>query len=349
MQARGRGALPPIGIAFEGDLGNRIDAVMALAMMNGLIARGEARRIALCVSRHSIKAAQVADVVAGFYGGRPVGGATMIGMPETGRADDAPPVAAVLAKTGADGAPVHTSNIERVLDTADNAVLIRNMLLAQNDGNATIVLAGPATGIVRLMELFGARPQIQAKVARLVVALGAYPSGTGDASLKEDIAAAKKLFAEWPTPVIAVGTELGTAVPYPAASIERDFVWSPAHPVADAYRAAKSMPYDAPASALAATLYAALPDEGYFTLSAPGTIAVTDDGRTQFAERAGGGHQYLIVDAAQKARLLKAYIDYVSAQPAPRPGRRGGPPPPPQAPPKPVPPIAPPTPKPPAS
>ena len=42
------------------------------------------------------------------------------------------------------------------------------------------------------------------------------------------------------------------------------------------------MPYDAPAPALAAVLYAVHPDDGYFTLSEPGTISVLDDGRTQF-------------------------------------------------------------------
>ena len=90
------------------------------------------------------------------------------------------------------------------------------------------------------------------------------------------------MFAEWPTPLVAVGAEVGAALPYPGASIEKDFAWSPAHPVVDAYRAFKPMPYDAPASALAAVLYAAHPEDGLFTLSPPGTITVPDDGRTQF-------------------------------------------------------------------
>jgi hypothetical protein len=355
MQARGRGgALPPVGIAFEGDLSNRIDAVLAIAMLNGLQARNEARRIALSVSRTSIRAAKLADIVGGFYSGRPVGGSTMVGMPEHGPSDDAPAIAALLDRKAPDGEPLYTSNIERVLDTADNAVLIRNLLLAQNDGNAAIVLAGPATGLVRLMDLFGARPQIEAKCARLVVALGAYPSGAADPSIRHDIEAARRLFAEWPTPIVAVGTEVADAVPYPGASIERDFAWSPAHPVADAYRAYKAMPYDAPASALAAVLYAARPDDAPLTLSGTGMVTVGADGRTTFKAGTGGRHRYVTVDAAQKAELLKAYIELVSAPPAPRPGRRGGPPPaqqqqqqqqqrPPQ-----VPPIAPPAPKPPA-
>ena len=230
-----------MGIALQGDLGNRIDAVLAIAMLNGLIAKMEARRIALCVSRPSIKAAQLADVVSGFYVGRVIAGpgggvggnpAGMIGMPETGPAGEDPaPITATLAKKGPDGGPLYTSQIARLLDTADDAVLLRNMLLAQNDGNATIVLAGQASGLSRLLALYGARPQIEAKCKQLVVAIGGYPAGGPDPGITADVAAARTVFAEWPTPLVAVGAEVGAAVPYPGASIEKDFAWSPAHPV----------------------------------------------------------------------------------------------------------------------
>jgi hypothetical protein len=342
-----------LGIALEADLGNRIDAVLAVAMLNGFIAKSESRTIALCISRTSIKTAQVADVVAGFYAPRPVGGSAMIGMPDGAiPATDAPPLAAILTKTGADGSPLYTSNIARVIDTADNAVHIRNVLLAQFDGNAAIVLAGPATGMARLVALFGARPQIEAKAARLVMAIGAFAANHApDPAVKADIASLRKVLAEWPTPIVAVGAEVGEALPYPGSSIELDLAWSPAHPVADAYRAFRAMPYDAPASALAATLYAVHPDQDFFKLSEPGTISVTDDGRTRFTPAADGRHRYVIVDPAQKDRVIKVYTELVSARPAPRPGRRGGPPPAQQQqqPPVPqVPPVAPPAAKPPA-
>jgi hypothetical protein len=334
MQAgRGAAAKPPLGIAFEGDLGNRIDALLAVSMLNGFTAKGEARKIALAISRPSLKAAQLADVAIAFYSGRAIAGPGggvggnpdgMVGMPEGASfATDDPPLAAILAKKTADGTPQYTTGISRVLDTADNAVLIRNMLLAQNDGNASIVVAGPMTGMARLLALYGARPQIVAKVAQLVVAVGAYPAGPAEASIKGDIAAARKVFDEWPTPLVAVGAELGVALPYPGASIESDFGWSQAHPIADAYRAAKAMPYDAPATALAALVQAVHPGDGYFKLSEPGTISVLDDGRTQFTPGASGKHRYLIADPAQRDRVIKLYRDMVSAQPAPRPGRGG--------------------------
>jgi len=330
MQARGRGgAKPPIGIALDGDFGNRIDAVLALAMMNGFASKMEARRISLSVSRPGLKGAQLADVLSAFYAGRaiaPGGGVGvitegMVGMPEGGPADEKPPLAAILSKKYEDGTPAYTSTFTQLRDTAENAVLIRNMLQAQNDENANIVLAGPATGVAKLLTLYGAHAHIVAKCKQLVVAVGAYPAGPAESSIKADVAAAKKLFAEWPTALVAVGSEVGAALPYPGASIEADLSWSPNHPIADAYKIYKPMPYDAPAPALAALLYAVHPDDGYFKLSDPGTITVLDDGRTQFAPGANGKHRYLIADPAQTEKITQLYKDMVSAKPVPRAGR----------------------------
>ena len=326
-------ARPPIGIAFDGDFGHRLDAMLAVAMLNGLTAKTEARRISLSVSQPGLVGAQLADVVASFYRRPPAGpgggvGAAsegMIGMPEGGQAGDTPVLAAILSKKGEDGAPLYSSTVRGLVNTAESAVLIRNLLLAQHDGNAAIVLAGPATGVVRMLGLYRSGPQISAKCRQLVVAAGSFTGSQADPTIKADVAAARKLFAEWPTPIVAVGAEVGAALPYPAASIEKDFAWTPAHPVVDAYRAMKPMPYDAPASALAATLYAVYPEAGHFKLSEPGTISVAEDGRTRFTPAADGRHRYLIVDPLQKDQVIGLYTALVAAPPAPRPGRgRGG-------------------------
>ncbi len=308
--------------------------MLAVAMLNGFTAKTEARRISLSVSRPSLVSAQLADVVSTFYrpppagrGGGGVGAISegMIGMPDGGAPGSEPPaLAPLLSKKAADGTPVYTSTISGLVNTAESGILIRNLLLAQHDGNAAIVVAGPATGVVRILGLYRSLPQIAAKCKVLIMAAGSFPAGSPEASIKNDIPAARKLFAEWPTPIVAVGSEVGAALPYPGASIEKDFAWSPVHPVVDAYRAVKPMPYDAPASALAAVLYAVHPDDGYFTLSDPGTISVLDDGRTRFTPGPDGKHRYLLVDPAQQARVTSLYTTMVSAAPAPRPGRGRG-------------------------
>ena len=225
-------------------------------------------------------------------------------MPEgRGPADDKPALAALLAKKTADGTPLYSSPITGLVNTAESAILIRNLLLAQHDGNAAIVLAGPATGVVRILGLY-----VPGRRSRRSASSWSSPPvrsrpGAPEATIKSDVAAARKLFAEWPTPIVAVGSEVGDALPYPGASIEKDFAWAPAHPVVDAYRALKPMPYDAPASALAAVLYAVHPDDGLFQAVGPGHDHRAR--RRPDAVHAGGGRQASLSDRRSRAERAR--------------------------------------------
>jgi hypothetical protein len=204
--------------------------------------------------------------------------------------------------------------------------VLRNGLLTLRDGEGIFILAGPATNLVEMLTLGRVPELLTSKVKFLLVAAGTYPGGAVDPRIQADVAAAKKLFATWPTPIVAVGTEVGAAVPYPAQSIEQDFAWAPAHPVVEAYRANQQMPYDAPTQAVIAALFAANSSADYFRLSEPGTISVENDGKTTFAPSPNGKHRYLMLDVAQKERIAKDFTALASGKPAPPPqgrGRRG--------------------------
>ena len=108
---------------------------------------------------------------------------------------------------------------------------------------------------------------------------------------------------------------------------DESFSWATApHPIVDAYRAYRKMPYDTPTWDLAAALYAARPGAGFFKLSEPGVITVTDDGRTRFQPSPGGKHRYLIADPAQTERIVKTYVELISAKPVVRQPRFRRPP-----------------------
>jgi hypothetical protein len=285
-----------------------------LALLYGLEGKGEARLVSNSTSMSSLKSAAFADVLARFYAGPP----PPIGMAGNGNlAGDTAVLKAVLEKTTADGTPSYSHGINKLNDTADPVALIRNAMTAQYDENCIVVLAGPATDLVKVMDLPGGLELIRRKVKLLALAAGSYPDGRADLRVKADVAAAKHLLAEWPTPIVAAGTEVGDGLPFLGSSIEKDFAWAPAHPIVDAYRAFRSMPYDAPAPALAAVLYAVRPD-GYFKLSAPGMIGVLEDGRTRFTPAAEGPHRYLAIDPAQKERVVQTYAELASARPVPR-------------------------------
>jgi hypothetical protein len=313
MQFPGQ-AKPPVGIAFDSAMGQRIDDALALALLYGFDGKNEARVVAVSTSMSNLKSAAFCDAVGRFYAGTVGGGfggfmrALPVGMSDSGKMpDDTPMIAVPLSKRDAAGKPLFAHDIQRRNDTAEVTALIRNALTGQYDENSIVVLTGPATGLVKVLDLPGAKELIERKVKFLTVAGG-----------ESDIAAAKKLFSEWPTPIFAVGREIGESVLFPASSIEKDFAWSPAHPVVEAYRAYKPMPYDAPTWAMAAVLYAVRPKEGYFKLSEPGTIRVLDDGRTRFLPSPDGRHRYLVPDPAQRERILKVYTEVASAQPVPR-------------------------------
>lgn len=327
---------PAVGIVFDSDLGNGIGDALALALLYGFEGKNEARLISTSTTKSSLRAAAFCDALMRFYTPPPPAGggfggigfgrpSPAVGMADNGKmAEDTAILKAVLDKKTPDGKPAYTHSIQKMNDTADVAALIRNAFTAQNDENALVVLAGPATNLVRVLDFPGNVNLIKNKVKFLAVAAGSYPDGRPDFNVKADVAAARRLFAEWPTPIVAVGAEVGAALPFPGSSIEKDFAWSPDHPVADAYRAFHAMPYDAPTPAMAAVLYAVHPD-GYFKLSDPGTIGVLEDGRTKFTPSPEGRHRYLVVDAAQKEKVIRTYVEMASAKPVPRAPRvRGG-------------------------
>jgi hypothetical protein len=307
---------PPLGVALELDLA-RPDALLSLALLNGLSAQTRARRIALSVTRPSLDAAQLADVIAEYYSTLPANwGYATIGMPEGGPPAPEPRLAALLARKNLDGAPLYPTRVHRMVDTADSATLLRNLLLAEQDGNTAIVLAGAPTGLSHLLDLYGAPEQLRAKVKVLVVA-------APEAMIASAPRAARRVFADWPTPLVTVGSEIGEALRFPAKVVQEMLAATPEHPVAAAYAALGSMPYDAPSTALTAVLcgvlYGMQPESDEYRLSEPGSISVLDDGRTRFTPRAGGLHRYLIANPSKAQSLLAQYTALVSAPPVPRP------------------------------
>lgn len=314
------GGRPPVGVVFDSDLGDSIDDALALALLYGLQGKGEARVVGVSVSRPNLQSAQFADVLVQFYTGGP---GPFSAVQPIGLTLASKPVAdtllteAPLARKTPDGKPLYSRSIQKLNDTADPVALIRNNLSAQFDANAIVVCTGPATNLAAVLDLPDASDLISRKVRHLVLGAGSYPDGPPEAGIRADIRAARRVLAEWPSPIVACGSEVGDALPFPASSLAQEFSWAPAHPVVDAYKAANPIPYDAPSAAIAAALYAVRPKEGYFQVSAEGSITVMDDGRTRFS--AGQGkHRYLIADGAQKDRIIQAYVALASTHPVPR-------------------------------
>jgi inosine-uridine nucleoside N-ribohydrolase len=316
---------PPVGVIFDCHMGSRIDDVLALALLYGLEGKNEARVASISVTKPNLKAAALCEIMARFYTRDAEGMAAWhrpmppIGL-ATGGADgeDTEMLTIPLEQRSADGAPLLVHSISRIKDTADPATLIRNTLLSLHDQNGLVVLTGPATNLARLLDLPGMKELITAKVRSLSVCAGTFPEGGPDFNISRDVTAARRLFNEWPTPIVAVGSEVGSSLLFPATSIERDFNWTAAHPVVAAYRAYHSMPYDAQTGAMAASLSAVRPTERAFQVSEPGTISISEEGQISFLRSIAARHRFLTLNRSAAPDLLQSYTHLVSARPVPR-------------------------------
>lgn len=293
---------PSAGAFFDSDF-STLDTLLAQALLHGLQGKNDCRVAIVTMSRPNLAVAGFTDMVERYYRG-PAGNFAQVppvGMRTTGPpGPTSPAVTEPFSLKKPDGSPQFVNRVKRVLDTGDPNTLIRNYLEAQYDKNGFFILAGPATNLASALDFRGMKDLIVAKTNYLVAAC----------NIEADVAAAKKLFAEWPTPIYSVAA----AIPFPTASFEKEFVAAnPDNPLIAAYRALK--PADAPAPAMTATLYAARPKEGYFKVSDPGTITIEKDGREAFTPSTQGTHFRLAEDPETRDKVIQAWIELAAAKP----------------------------------
>ncbi len=303
-------AADPVRIIFDTDMGNDVDDALALAVIHALESRGEARLIAVTVTKDSPHAAALVDVIDTFYGR----GEIPIGMVSHGKTpEDSAMIRVPVERKNTDGSYVYP---RRLTSAAPDAVtVLRRALAKEARQSVVIVQVGFSTNLARLLAsgadaespLSGS--QLAAEKVRLLSAMaGHFPTGNPEYNVKTDIPAAQKVFQDWPSPIVFSGFEIGQALLFPARSIENDFGWVHDHPVAEAYRNYMKMPYDRQTWDLTAALYAIRPDAKYFSLSPPGTVKVDDKGQTIFTADPNGKSRYLILEESQKARALETLV-----------------------------------------
>lgn len=308
------GAPALTGVVYNTTMG-RLDAALSLSLLYGLEGKREARPASIAITENGFASAAFADAVYRFYQLGPVPNANRV-LP-IGLAADKPLPAdgadfkAIIDKKDDKGQLVYARGIRRVPDTAEPSALMRNSLAYFPDAKVVGVLSAPATYMARLLDYAGTRELLQQKMQHLVICEG-----------RQDAKAMRRLLADWPTPVIFAAGDIGEALRFPAAALEKDFAWTPNHPVADYWRAAQPAPADEPALDLAAILYAVRPKTEGFALSEPGTLEVGDGGELRFTLNAAGKHRRLLVDAAKRDLIVATLRELVTAKPVAPPQRR---------------------------
>ena len=338
-------------VIFDTDIWSDMDDMLALAMLHALEDRGEIRILAVTISTNDRWCASYVSLVNTFYDHAQI----PIGMINEGMDVEyfrkqfptlAWPVSRytelLSERRKQDGTSLYAHRLNDGRMTPEAVGLLRETLTAQPDGSVVMIQVGYSTNLARLLRsdpdaisMFNGRELIARKVRFLSIMAGNFgetlfegkviPKGSPEFNLEADVTSAQALFANWPTPIVASGFEIGINLLYPPESITRDFRYSEHHPIPDTYRTlcneelqptrqgACSRVQGTPD--LTAVLYAVRPDRNYFSLSNAGRITVLNDGSSSFEEVVGGRHRHLILHKSQKARALEAMVMLASQPP----------------------------------
>lgn len=314
----------PVPLIFDTDIGNDVDDVLALGLIHNLQSRGNCELLAVTLTNDTPKAAAFVDAVNTFYGrpNIPIGAVRNGVRQGEGKF-------LKLANAMDNGQVRYPHDLKSSDDAPEATKLLRQVLSKQNDGSVVIVQVGFSTNLARLLDSPGdefsplnGRDLVKQKVKLLSLMAGAFTDIGNDKRYKEynvikDIPAAQKVAANWPTPLIWSGFEIGIAVPYQVQSIERDYEYVVHHPLKESYYLYEPPPHERPTWDLTSVLYAVLPDRGYFDLSESGTINVENDGFTTWTKQEGGAQRYLKVNPTQIARVREAFTWLCSEAPQP--------------------------------
>lgn len=318
------GTKDPMVLIMETDIGNDVDDALAMDMLYKYIDAGQIDLKAVCINKEGPAPAEFVDILNTWYGYPDI----PIGIVRNGadcEMDAINYAKAVVNLEDATGAPLFVRSRNGYEDLPEAPELYRKLLAASADSSVTIASVGFSTNLARLLETpadkyseLSGKELVARKVRLLVTMAGNFEDANNhEYNVDKDIPAAKTVFEEWPTPIVTSPFELGIKVQYPATSIENDFGWAGPHPVVEAYKAYKKMPYDRPTWDPTAVLYA-VEGESWFKVSEPGFITVTDEGSTYFTPDENGTRRYLMVDDAQAKAILDHFVSVVISVPQKR-------------------------------
>lgn len=202
-----RAAAKPVSIIFDTDIGPDVDDAGTTAILNALADRGEARILAMNCCTSSEWGAPCLDAINTYYGRPNIPIGTFKGA---GFLTDAKYNRAVAEQ--------FPNDLKNGRNAPDATAVYREVLARQPDRSVTICAVGPLNNLALLLDSGPdkyskrtGRELVARKVAKLVVMGGRFPEGK-EWNFEQAPAAAAKVMAEWPSPILASGFEIGARV-----------------------------------------------------------------------------------------------------------------------------------------
>ncbi len=227
----------PVSVIFDTDMGPDYDDVGAITLLHALADSGQARILATIASTKYPRVGPVLSVLNTYFG-RP---SIPIGVPKGEAVDEAD------RQHWSDTLVARYPHAVKTNDELPDAVaLYRRVLAAQPDGSVTVVTVGFFTNLANLLRSapdanspLSGRDLVRRKVRQLVSMAGTFPAGR-EFNVYKDIPASKSVLAEWPTPVLLSGFEIGEKIKSGLPLIQNDRIQH--SPVKDVFRI--SIPLD---------------------------------------------------------------------------------------------------------
>ena len=305
-------------IIFDTDMGNDVDDVMALDLLLKYHEAGKINLLAIMGNRQAESCCAFIDMYDTWFGCPNI----PIGQVING-SNPTPEEKSYATKTlnmQVNGKPMFKTT-HKDQKAYPNAVdLYRKVLAKAPDKSVIIVTVGFSSNLSRLMEttkdeyspLCGM--ELLKKKCKFISVMAAnfLPNAKPEYNVWNDVPAARKLFTECPVDLIFGTFDLGKKILYPATSIENDFKWAGNHPFVKAYESYMKMPYNRPTWDPISALYALEPNNGFFSLSEKGTVAVDDKGGTVFTPDPNGKCCYLITTAEQNEKIKNYFVKCIS-------------------------------------
>lgn len=310
-----------ISVIFETDMGNDVDDALALDMLYKYSDMGLINLLGISTNKDSPYSIEFLDLMNTWYGYSelPMGKITKGADCE----NDATNYAKATCLYQEDGKSPFKKTYKDYGEIPEAPQFYREVLSKQPDNSVVLVSVGFSTNIARLLDTQPDKfSPLTGKelVAKKVKLLSMMAGNTVDKTMKEynvvkDVPAARKIFDEWPTPIVASPFEVGISILFPATVIENNLDYANPNPLKIAYESYLPMPYDRPTWDLTSVLYAVEGTKNYFNLSEWGRMEADTDGHTWFYPDKNGKHAYLSVNREQAEIIKNRFVELVTAKP----------------------------------
>lgn len=298
-----------VPVIFDTDMGPDYDDVGAITMLHAFADAGQARILATIASTNYPNVAPVLSVLNTYFN-RPN---VPIGVPKRKAVSDRD------SQHWSDTLVARYPHTVRSNDAMPDAVaLYRQILAKQPDHSVTVITVGFLTNLANLLNSpadqyssLSGKALAAKKIRQVVSMAGTFPAGR-EYNVSRDSVSSKIVFANWPTPILMSGFEIGEQIHSGLPLTQNSRIQH--SPVKDVFRISlpKSaedkngrMSWDQTAVLVGVKGY-----DPYYTVKS-GRLTMNPDGSNGW-DNSGNGHHYLVVKlpVSQVEELINSLMQH---------------------------------------